>query len=166
MYVANVGEDGLTEQPYLESGATRCARAEGTRRWSSICAAIEAEIADMSDEDKADVPGRHRAWPSRAWTASIRAALQAAGPAVTYFTAGEKEVRAWTIRGAPPRPQAAGVIHTDFEKGFIRAEVDRVRRLRRVQGRAGREGGRARCALEGKEYVVQDGDVMHFLFNV
>ena len=105
------------------------------------------------------------AWTSPGLNRLIRAGYDLLG-LQTYFTAGPKEVRAWTIHKGDTAPQAAGVIHTDFEKGFIRAEVIALRRLHRVQrrSRARKEAGKLR--LEGKEYVVQDGDVMHFRFNV
>jgi hypothetical protein len=128
-----------------------------------ICAALEAEIADLSDEDKevflTDLglrePGLHRL---------IRAAYDRLG-LQTFFTAGEKEVRAWTIHRGDTAPQAAGVIHSDFERGFIRAEVIGFDDYVACKGEQGaKEAGKMR--LEGKEYVVRDGDVMHFRFNV
>jgi ribosome-binding ATPase YchF (GTP1/OBG family) len=129
----------------------------------AICAAVEAQIADLSDEDKqvflADMgleePGLNRL---------IRAAYNLLG-LETYFTAGPKEVRAWTIHKGDTAPKAAGVIHTDFEKGFIRAEVIAYDDYIALKGEHGaKEAGKMR--LEGKEYVVRDGDVMHFRFNV
>jgi hypothetical protein len=128
-----------------------------------ICAALEAQIADLSDDDKevflADLgirePGLHRL---------IRAAYELLG-LQTYFTAGEKEVRAWTIHKGDTAPQAAGVIHTDFERGFIRAEVIGFDDYVACKGEQGaKEAGKMR--LEGKEYVVRDGDVVPFRFNV
>ncbi len=128
-----------------------------------VCAALEAEIADLSDEDKQiflvdigmDEPGLNRL---------IRAAYQILG-LQTYFTAGIKEVRAWTIPAGATAPQAAGVIHTDFEKGFIRAEVISYEDFVSLGGEQKvKEAGKMR--LEGKEYIVRDGDVMHFRFNV
>jgi ribosome-binding ATPase YchF (GTP1/OBG family) len=128
-----------------------------------ICAAVAAMIADLSDEDKqvflADMgleePGLNRL---------IRAAYSLLG-LETYFTAGPKEVRAWTIHKGDTAPEAAGVIHTDFEKGFIRAEVIAYDDYIALKGEHGaKEAGKMR--LEGKEYVVRDGDVMHFRFNV
>jgi ribosome-binding ATPase YchF (GTP1/OBG family) len=127
-----------------------------------ICAKIEAEMADMSDEDKQmflaeigqDEPGLNRL---------IRAAFKLLG-LQTYFTAGVKEVRAWTVAIGASAPQAAGVIHTDFEKGFIRAETIAYSDYVALGGEAGaRDAGKLR--LEGKEYAVADGDVMHFRFN-
>ena len=128
-----------------------------------ICAKIEAEISDLEDEEKLlflselglDEPGLNRV---------IRAAYSLLG-LETYFTAGVKEVRAWTVRKGSTAPQAAGVIHTDFERGFIRAEVISYNDYVQFKGEQGaKEAGKMR--LEGKEYIVQDGDVMHFRFNV
>ena len=128
-----------------------------------VCAALEAEIAELSEEDKkeflADIgleePGLNRL---------IRVAYKLLG-LQTYFTAGVKEVRAWTIHVGDTAPQAAGVIHNDFEHGFIRAEVISYEDFIACKGEAGaKEKGKMR--LEGKDYVVRDGDVMHFRFNV
>jgi len=161
MYVANVKEGGFENNPYLEAVRAH-AQAEGSIV-VPVCAAIEAEIADLSDEDKMvfladmgmDEPGLNRV---------IRAAFTLLG-LQTYFTAGEKEVRAWTVRVGATAPQAAGVIHTDFERGFIRAETISFDDYVACGGEAGaKEKGKMR--LEGKEYVVRDGDVMHFRFNV
>jgi GTP-binding protein YchF len=161
LYVANVREDGFSNNPHLEA-VERLAAAEGAPV-VAVCAAIEAEIADMSVEDKAvfladmgmSEPGLNRV---------ISAAYRLLG-LLTYFTAGPKEVRAWTVRRGATAPQSAGVIHTDFEKGFIRAEVIAYDDYVKYKGEQGaKEAGRMR--LEGKEYVVQDGDVMHFRFNV
>ena len=161
MYVANVKEGGFENNPHLEA-VKRHAQAEGSIV-VPVCASIEAEIADMSDEDKAvfladmgmDEPGLDRV---------IHAAFRLLG-LQTYFTAGEKEVRAWTVRVGATAPQAAGVIHTDFERGFIRAETIGYDDFIACGGEHGaKEKGRMR--LEGKEYVLHDGDVMHFRFNV
>jgi len=161
LYVANVREDGFSNNPHLEA-VERLAAAEGAPV-VAVCAAIEAEIADMSVEDKAvflgdmgmSEPGLNRV---------ISAAYRLLG-LLTYFTAGPKEVRAWTVRRGATAPQSAGVIHTDFEKGFIRAEVIAYDDYVKYKGEQGaKEAGRMR--LEGKDYVVQDGDVMHFRFNV
>ena len=128
-----------------------------------ICAEIEAEIADIDDEDKQvflaemglEEPGLNRL---------IRAAFKLLG-LQTYFTAGAKEVRAWTIHVGDTAPQAAGVIHTDFERGFIRAQTIAYDDFIAYSGEQGaKEAGKMRA--EGKEYVVKDGDVLHFLFNV
>ncbi|MES1981767.1 MAG: redox-regulated ATPase YchF [Pseudomonadota bacterium] len=161
MYVANVAEDGFTNNPLL-SRLEEFAAAEGAPV-IAICAALESEIAELSDEDKkeflADIgleePGLNRL---------IRVAYKLLG-LQTYFTAGVKEVRAWTIHIGDTAPQAAGVIHNDFEHGFIRAEVISYEDFIACNGEAGaKEKGKMR--LEGKDYVVRDGDVMHFRFNV
>ena len=161
MYVANVKEGGFTDNPHLEA-VLRHAAAENSIV-VPVCASIEAEIGDMADEDKAifladmgmEEPGLDRV---------IRGAYQLLG-LQTYFTAGVKEVRAWTVRIGATAPQAAGVIHTDFEKGFIRAETIAYSEFIACKGEAGaKEKGKMR--LEGKEYVLHDGDVMHFRFNV
>ena len=161
MYVANVNEKGFENNPLLER-VRDYARQEGAPV-VAICAALEAQIADLSDEDKrvflADMglaePGLNRL---------IRTAYELLG-LQTYFTAGPKEVRAWTVHKGDTAPKAAGVIHTDFEHGFIRAEVIAYDDYIVNNGEAGsREAGKMR--LEGKEYVVRDGDVMHFRFNV
>jgi GTP-binding protein YchF len=161
VYIANVKEDGFANNPHLEA-VQRHAATEGAPV-VAVCAAIEAEIADMSTEDKklflADMgmsePGLDRV---------IHAGYSRLG-LQTYFTAGPKEVRAWTVRNGATAPQAAGVIHTDFEHGFIRAEVISYDDYIKYKGEQGaKEAGKMR--LEGKEYVVKDGDVMHFRFNV
>jgi len=161
MYVANVKEDGFEGNPHLQA-VQDYAAAEGAPV-VAVCAAIEAEIADMDDEDKAvfladmgmDEPGLNRV---------IRAGYSLLG-LQTYFTAGVKEVRAWTVRIGATAPQAAGVIHTDFERGFIRAQTIAYEDFIACKGEQGaKEAGKMRA--EGKEYVVKDGDVMNFLFNV
>ena len=161
LYVANVAENGFKENPLLAKVEAH-AKKEGAPV-VAICAALEAQIADMSDEDKkvflADAgltePGLSRL---------ARAAYALLG-LLTYFTAGEKEVRAWTVVQGATAPQAAGVIHTDFERGFIRAEVAAYEDFVAGGGEQGaKEAGKVR--LEGKDYVVRDGDVMHFRFNV
>jgi ribosome-binding ATPase len=161
MYVANVSEHGFTGNPLLEK-VQAYAKAEGAPV-VAVSAALEAQIADLSDEDKnvflADMgleePGLDRV---------IRAGYTLLG-LHTYFTAGPKEVRAWTIPSGATAPQAAGVIHTDFERGFIRAEVASFDDYVAARGEQGaREAGKLR--LEGKDYVVRDGDVVHFRFNV
>ncbi len=161
MYIANVNENGFKDNPYLDQVHT-LAQAEGAVV-VAVCAAIESELVELEEEEKAEFladlgleePGLNRV---------IRAGYQLLG-LQTYFTAGVKEVRAWTIPVGASAPQAAGVIHTDFEKGFIRAEVTSYDDFIAYNGEQGaREAGRLR--LEGKEYIVQDGDVMHFRFNV
>lgn len=161
MYVGNVSDDGFTDNPLLdrltEFAASRNAPVV------AICAAIESEIVDLGDEDRQvfladmgmDEPGLNRL---------IRAAFKLLG-LQTYFTAGVKEVRAWTVPIGATAPQAAGVIHTDFERGFIRAQTIAFDDYIACKGEQGaKEAGKMRA--EGKEYVVQDGDVMNFLFNV
>ena len=161
MYIANVREDGFIDNPHLEA-VQRHAAVEGAPV-VAVCAAIEAEIADMSAEDKAvflDDMGMTEPGLDRV----IHAGYALLG-LETFFTAGPKEVRAWTIRRGDTAPQAAGVIHTDFEQGFIRAEVIAYEDYIAAKGEQGaKESGKMR--LEGKEYVVKDGDVMHFRFNV
>lgn len=161
MYVANVDEQGLCGNPLLKQ-VQDYAAAEGAPV-VPVCAALEAEIADLNDEEKAvflaDLglaePGLNRV---------IRAAYDLLG-LQTYFTAGAKEVRAWTIRKGDTASRAAGVIHSDFEKGFIRAQTIAYEDFIAYGGEQGaKEAGKMR--FEGKDYVVQDGDVMHFLFNV
>jgi GTP-binding protein YchF len=161
MYIANVSEDGFHDNPYLEA-VRELARSEGAEV-VPVCAAIEAEIAELPDEERAEFladlgleePGLNRV--IRTGYRLLR--LQ------TYFTAGVKEVRAWTIKQGATAPEAAGVIHSDFQKGFIRAEVIAYEDFVAHGGEAGaKEAGKWR--LEGKEYVVQDGDVIHFRFNV
>jgi ribosome-binding ATPase len=161
MYVANVEEHGFENNLLLE--AVRAHAAKEAAPVVAVCAKVEAEIADLSDEDKevflADM-GMHEPGLNRV----IRAGYELLG-LQTYFTAGEKEVRAWTVPRGATAPQAAGAIHTDFEKGFIRAETIAYDDFVRFKGEAGsKEAGKMR--LEGKEYVVADGDVMHFRFNV
>jgi ribosome-binding ATPase len=161
MYVANVDEGGFANNPRLDR-VREIAAAEGAIV-VPVCAAIEAEIAQLDEADRAeflaelklDEPGLNRV---------IRGGYSLLG-LQTYFTAGEKEVRAWTVHAGATAPQAAGVIHTDFEKGFIRAEVIAYDDYIAFKGEAGaKEHGKLR--LEGKEYIVKEGDVMHFRFNV
>lgn len=161
MYIANVAEDGFENNPHLDT-VKRIAAAEGAVV-VPICNKIEAEIAELEDDEKEEFltalgmtePGLDRV---------IRAGYELLG-LQTYFTAGVKEVRAWTIRVGATAPQAAGVIHTDFEKGFIRAETIAYEDFVHYKGEQGaKNAGKSR--KEGKDYVVQDGDVLHFLFNV
>jgi GTP-binding protein YchF len=161
MYVANVLEDGFSDNPHLDAVRAR-ALGEGAEV-VPVSAAIEEELSQLEDEDRdafladlgLDEPGLNRV---------IRAAYKLLG-LQTYFTAGVKEVRAWTVKGGSTAPQAAAVIHTDFEKGFIRAETIGFDDFIKYRGESGaRDAGRLR--LEGKEYRVQEGDVLHFRFNV
>ena len=161
MYIANVSDDGFENNPLLDA-VTDYASKENAPV-VPVCAAIEAEMVELADEEKAEFlaemglaePGLNRV---------IRAGYQLLG-LQTYFTAGVKEVRAWTVPIGATAPQAAGVIHTDFEKGFIRAEVIAYDDFIQYQGEHGaKEAGKLR--LEGKDYIVKDGDVMHFRFNV
>lgn len=161
LYIANVHEDGFHNNPLLS--ALEAYAASEHAQVVPICAAIESEIAELAPEDKQeflssmglDEPGLNRL---------IRQGYELLG-LQTYFTAGVKEVRAWTIHKGMSAPQAAGVIHTDFERGFIRAEVIAYEDFIRYNGEQGaKEAGKLR--LEGKAYIVQDGDVMHFRFAV
>jgi GTP-binding protein YchF len=161
MYVANVAESGFTNNPHLDA-VTKRAQEEGAEV-VAVCAAIEAEIAQLDEGDRAEFlasigltePGLNRV---------IRAGYKLLG-LQTYFTAGVQEVRAWTVKAGATAPQAAGVIHTDFEKGFIKAEVIAYHDFITHKGEQGaKEVGKLR--LEGKEYIVHEGDVMHFRFNV
>ena len=160
-YVANVAESGFKDNPMLE--AVKALAAKEGAQVVAVCAAIEAEISQLEDADRTEFlkdlgleePGLNRV---------IRAGYALLG-LQTYFTAGPKEVRAWTVREGATAPQAAGVIHTDFERGFIRAEVIAFDDYITLKGEHGaKESGKLR--LEGKEYVVKEGDVMHFRFNV
>jgi ribosome-binding ATPase len=161
MYLANVDETGFENNPHLDK-VVELGKKENAPV-VCICAKVEGEISELDEEDKLlfleelgqEEPGLNRV---------IRAAYSLLG-LETYFTAGVKEVRAWTIKKGFTAPQAAGVIHTDFERGFIRAEVIAYDEYVKNKGEKGaQEAGKMR--LEGKEYIVQDGDVMHFRFNV
>lgn len=161
LYIANVDEDGFEDNPHLD--AVKSIAESQDSEVVVICNKLEAEIAELEDDEKLEFlndlgmeePGLDRV---------IRAGYKLLG-LQTYFTAGEKEVRAWTVRQLATAPQAAGVIHTDFEKGFIRAEVVGFEDYIENNGESGaKEAGKWR--LEGKEYLVKDGDVIHFRFNV
>jgi len=160
MFVANVAEDGFEDNPFLDRLSEYAAKQKAPV--VAICAKIEAELSEMDDEDKAmllaesgqEEPGLNRL---------IRSAYQLLG-LQTYFTAGVKEVRAWTIHVGDTGPQAAGVIHTDFEKGYIRAQTIAYADFVAFKGEQGaKDAGKMRA--EGKDYVVKDGDVMNFLFS-
>jgi len=161
MYIANVNEEGFDNNPYLDK-VKAIADTEGAVV-VSVCAAIESDIAELDEEDKADFleelglsePGLNRV---------IRAGYSLL-TLQTYFTAGEKEVRAWTYPQGSTAPQAAGKIHTDFEKGFIRAEIVGYDDYIECKGEQGAKD-KGKWRLEGKEYIVKDGDVIHFRFNV
>lgn len=161
MYIANVNEDGFENNPYLEK--VKAIAAEEKSVVVPVCAAIEAELAELDDADRDEFmqdlgltePGLNRV---------IRAGYSLLN-LQTYFTAGVKEVRAWTISVGDTAPQAAGKIHTDFEKGFIRAQTIAFDDFIKYGGEQGaKEAGKMRS--EGKDYIVQDGDIMNFLFNV
>ncbi|NEX19750.1 redox-regulated ATPase YchF [Thiorhodococcus mannitoliphagus] len=161
MYIANVAEDGFTDNAYLERVSALAA--EEQAEVVAVCAAIEAEVVELNEDERdefladlgLDEPGLNRV---------VRAGYRLLG-LETYFTAGPKEVRAWTIPAAAKAPQAAGVIHSDFERGFIRAEVIGYEDFVACKGEQGaKEAGKLRS--EGKDYVVRDGDVIHFRFNV
>ncbi len=161
MYIANVNEDGFENNPYLD--AVREFAEKENNVVVPVCAAIESEMAELEDDERAEFladmgieePGLNRVIRSGYDLLSLQ----------TYFTAGVKEVRAWTIPIGATAPQAAGKIHTDFEKGFIRAEVVSYDDFIQYRGESGaKEVGKWR--LEGKDYIVKDGDVVHFRFNV
>ncbi len=161
MYIANVSEDGFENNPFLDQ-ITEYAEKEGAEV-VAVCASIEEELIELDEEEKKDFldemnldePGLNRV---------IRAGYNLLG-LQTYFTAGVKEVRAWTVAVGATAPQAAAVIHTDFEKGFIRAETMAYEDFIEYGGEAGaKEAGKLR--VEGKDYIVKDGDILHFRFNV
>ncbi|MGL6150805.1 MAG: redox-regulated ATPase YchF, partial [Aeromonas sobria] len=161
MYIANVAEDGFDNNPYLDK-VREIAAAENAVV-VVVCCAIESDIAELDDEDRAEFmadlgieePGLNRVIRSGYELLNLQ----------TYFTAGVKEVRAWTIPVGATAPQAAGKIHTDFEKGFIRAQTIAFADFITYKGEQGaKEAGKMRA--EGKEYIVKDGDIMNFLFNV
>ena len=161
MYIANVSEEGFEDNPHLD--AVREFAANENAEVVAICNKLESEISELEDDERLEFlqdmgmeePGLDRV---------IRAGYQLLG-LQTYFTAGVKEVRAWTVKIGATAPQAAGVIHTDFEKGFIRAETISYDDFIEYKGEKGaKEAGKAR--LEGKDYIVKDGDVIHFRFNV
>lgn len=161
LYIANVAEDGFENNPQLDQ--VKALAEQENAGVVAVCAAIEAEISQLDEADKAEFladyglsePGLHRV---------IRAAYQLLG-LLTFFTAGPKESRAWTVKSGATAPKAAGVIHTDFEHGFIRAETIAYDDYIACNGETGaKDAGKWR--LEGKDYVVHEGDVMHFRFNV
>lgn len=161
MFIANVSEDGFTHNSLLDKLHTFAAQEK--IEVVPVCAAIEAEISSLSAEEKQELL-QEMGMPEPGLNRIIRTGYNLLG-LQTYFTAGVKEVRAWTIPKGATAPQAAGVIHSDFERGFIRAEVISFDDFITYKGETGaKEAGKWR--LEGKEYIVHDGDVMHFRFNV
>lgn len=161
LYIANVAEDGFENNPYLEKVKDHAAK-EGSDV-VAVCAAIEAELVELT-HDEAEIFLAEMGLEEPGLNRVIRAGYHLL-KLQTYFTAGKKEVRAWTIPIGATAPQAAGKIHTDFEKGFIRAEVIAYNDFITYQGEQGaKDAGKWR--LEGKEYIVKDGDVVHFRFNV
>ncbi|MCP5351185.1 MAG: redox-regulated ATPase YchF [Oceanospirillaceae bacterium] len=161
MYIANVAEDGFENNPHLDT--VRALAAEEKAVVVPICNKIEAEISELDDEDK-QMFLEELGIAEPGLNLVIRAGYELLG-LQTYFTAGVKEVRAWTVKVGATAPKAAAVIHTDFEKGFIRAEVISYADFIQFKGEAGaKDAGKWR--LEGKDYIVKDGDVMHFRFNV
>ena len=161
MYIANVNDDGFENNPYLD--VVHAIAEKENAVVVAVCAEIEGELSEMDDEDREEFmaemgleePGLNRVINSGYGLLHLQ----------TYFTAGVKEVRAWTVKQNATAPQAAGVIHTDFEKGFIRAEVVAYDDFIEFNGESGaKEAGKWR--LEGKDYRVKDGDVVHFRFNV
>ncbi len=160
MYIANVSAEGFVDNPHLDAVREHAA-AEGAEV-VALCNQMEAELAEFDDDDRQEMleelgleePGLHRV---------IRAGYRLLG-LHNYFTAGEKEVRAWTIKVGATAPEAAGVIHSDFERGFIRAEVIAYEDFIELGEKGAKEAGKRRS--EGKDYVMQDGDVVNFLFNV
>jgi GTP-binding protein YchF len=161
MYVANVSENGFDDNPFLDV-VRKKAESEGART-VPVCAGIEAEIAQLDEADRREFLAE-LGFEESGLDQVIRAGYGLL-ELLTFFTAGPKEVRAWTVRAGSTAPQAAGKIHTDFERGFIRAEVTSFRDFVALGGEQGaKEAGKLR--LEGKTYVVAEGDVMHFRFNV
>ena len=162
MYIANVAEDGFENNPHLD--VVRAIAEEEGAIVVPVCNKIEAEIAELDDAEEMQMFLETMGMSEPGLNRVIRAGYQLLN-LQTYFTAGVKEVRAWTVRVGATAPQAAAVIHTDFEKGFIRAETIGYDDYIKYRGEAGaRDAGRLR--LEGKEYRVQEGDVLHFRFNV
>jgi GTP-binding protein YchF len=161
LYIANVAEDGFEDNPHLDK--VKAIAAQEGAQVVVICNQLEAEIAELEDDEKMEFLN-DLGWDEPGLDRVIRAGYNLLG-LHTYFTAGVKEVRAWTIKQGATAPQAAGVIHTDFEKGFIRAEVTAYDDFIQYNGEQGaKEAGKWR--LEGKDYIVKDGDIVHFRFNV
>jgi ribosome-binding ATPase len=161
LYVANVSEDGFHDNPMLD--ALKAHAAKENAPVVPVCAALEAELQELADDERVEYL-HELGWDEPGLNRLVRAAYDLLG-LHTYFTAGVKEVRAWTIHKGDTAPQAAGVIHTDFERGFIRAQTISYEDFIACKGEHGaKEAGKMRA--EGKEYIVKDGDVMNFLFNV
>jgi hypothetical protein len=161
LYIANVDEEGFHDNPLLD--ALRARASQEHAPVVPVCAALEAELQELSPEERMEYL-KELGWDEPGLNRLIRATYDLLG-LQTYFTAGVKEVRAWTIHKGDTAPQAAGVIHTDFERGFIRAQTIAYEDFIAFKGEHGaKEAGKMRA--EGKEYVVKDGDVMNFLFNV
>lgn len=163
LYVCNVDEDGLSGDNAFVTTVRERAATEGAGV-VVLCAQVEAEIAELEDPEERDAFLEDMGLAEAGLGVLARGTYELLG-LQTYFTAGPKEVRAWTIKEGTKAPQAAGVIHTDFEHGFIRAEVYSIPDLLEYKGEAGLKAA-GKMRVEGKEYVVQDGDVMHFRFNV
>ncbi|MBT1703414.1 redox-regulated ATPase YchF [Chryseosolibacter indicus] len=163
MYVANVDEKYLHEDNSHVKALKEAVSKEGANI-VKICAALEAQIAEITEKEEKKMFLEEYGLKESGLNRMIRAGYELLD-LITYFTAGEKEVRAWTIKKGWKAPQAAGVIHTDFERGFIKAEVVKLTDFQKFKSEAAcREAGK--LAIEGKEYVVEDGDIMHFRFNV
>ena len=161
MYIANVSEGGFTENPYLEAVKEKAATENA--RVVPVCAGIEAEIAQLDEADRKEF--MQELGMQESGLDQVINAGYSLLELLTFFTVGKREVRAWTVRTGSTAPQAAGRIHTDFERGFIRAEVTAYDDFVSLGGEQGaREAGKLR--LEGKGYVVREGDIMHFRFNV
>jgi hypothetical protein len=161
MYIANVAEDGFENNPFLDKVKEIAAGENAVV--VAVCAAIESELSELEEEDLAEFM-EDLGWDEPGLNRVIRAGYELL-KLNTYFTAGVKEVRAWTYTDGSTAPQAAGKIHTDFEKGFIRAEIVGYEDYVNCGGESGaKEAGKWR--LEGKDYIVKDGDVIHFRFNV
>ncbi len=161
LFIANVNEDGFDNNPYLD--AVKAIAQQENAQVVPVCAAMEEELSQLEDDER-DEFLQSLGWDEPGLNRVIRAGYDLLG-LQTYFTAGVKEVRAWTIRKNATAPQAAGVIHTDFERGFIRAQTIAFDDFIAYSGEQGaKEAGKMRA--EGKEYVVKDGDVLNFLFNV
>ena len=161
MYIANVAEDGFDDNPYLDT--VRSKAAAENAQVVPVCAGIEAEIAQLDEADRIEFLAELGL--EQSGLDQVINAGYALLELLTFFTVGKREVRAWTVRSGSTAPQAAGRIHTDFERGFIRAEVTSYEEFVSLGGEQGaKEAGKLR--LEGKNYIVREGDIMHFRFNV